>query len=142
MLSIFTILAMASEGFKHQRVKIFSRAYSSTRQSTDHMDYHYDKRIAGIPSKWRKTDSGNSLPTTRVVMDSSLHRGHRDWFWKTKNISAQQFYHNTTNTKMILMEEIKIELFSHSLFNEVFMIETFLLSNNARGGNKFLDFYL
>lgn len=24
MLSIFTILAMASEGFKHQRVKIFS----------------------------------------------------------------------------------------------------------------------
>lgn len=43
---------------------------------------------------------------------------------------------------MILMEEIKIELFSHSLFNEVFMIETFLLSNNARGGNKFLDFYL
>lgn len=54
------------------------RAHSSTRQSIDHMDYLYNRGIAWIPSKWRKPDTGNSLPTTTVMMDSSLHRGHTD----------------------------------------------------------------
>lgn len=51
--------------------------------------------------QWGKTDTGNALPTTTVMMDSSLqrsHRLHRHWFWKTKKISAQQFYQNITNS--------------------------------------------
>lgn len=98
------------------------------------MDCHYDRRTAGIPSMWRKTDSGNSLPATSVMMDSSLHRGHRyciEIGFEKPKIFQHNFITLLTDTDDSDGRNHK----SYSLIlNKEFMTETtFLLPSNARG---------
>jgi len=83
----------------------------------------------------RKTDRGNSLPPTSVMMDSSLHKGHRYCI----EIGFQKpkiFQHNNFITLLTHRDDSDgRNQKSYSLIlNKAFMTETtFLLPSNARG---------